>query len=525
MQTEKYSLGTQTFDRLIEENRIYVDKTELIYQLLQGSSFVYFLSRPRRFGKSLLISTLKSIFEGKKENFKGLYIYDKIDWQAYPIIHLSMTRIGADNDNLLSALTNALTDRALEDKIELRKESLSQRFEELILALQSKYQQKVVILIDEYDKPITQGLEFDGVELAIKNRDILKTFYGSLKDLDNSIRFLFITGISKFTRVSIFSELNHLTDITLHKRFVNLCGYTQAELEHYFPKGIEKLAQENELTKEECLAKIKAWYDGFSWDGTNFVYNPFSTLRLLESSQFSNYWFESGTPTFLIKRLREVGQISLENLHLDAGIFNTFDLRNLNTLTLLIQTGYLTIKQKLGDDFYSFALTNQEVRNSFNQMLLGEYLQMHGSIAGASIYSIRDAFIVNEVKKVIEIIQTLFEAVPAQLFSKKNANGNYSSVGENFFHAVIYLVFNLLGVKMDAEVSIKNGRIDAVVQTENHVYLFEFKKNNKPKDAIQQMIDNNYAGKYTQSGKMIHLIGVSFSIRKRGLNDWEEKIL
>ncbi|MFN0202415.1 MAG: AAA family ATPase [Bacteroidia bacterium] len=525
MQTEKYSLGTQTFDRLIEEKRIYVDKTELIYQLMEGSEFVYFLSRPRRFGKSLLISTLKSIFEGKKENFKGLYIYDKIDWQVYPVIHLSMTKIGADSDNLVSALTNALSERALEDDIELKNENLSQRFKELILALTSKYKQKVAILIDEYDKPITQGLEFDGVELAIKNRDIMKHFYGSLKDLDTSIRFLFITGISKFTKVSIFSELNHLTDITLDKRFVNLCGYTQAELEHYFPKGIEKLAQENGLTKEECLAKIKAWYDGFSWDGANFVYNPFSTLRLLASSQFSNYWFESGTPTFLIKMLRASEHFELEEVEVGDSTFHTHDLRRLDMYSLFLQTGYLSLKKRLDEDFYLASFPNREVRASFNQMLLGSYLDKEGGIAGANIFRIKEAFLANNVTKAIEIIQTLFEAVPAQLFSKKNASGNYSSVGENFFHAVIYLVFNLLGVKMDAEVSIKNGRIDAVVQTENHIYLFEFKKNNKPDVAIQQMIDNHYAGKYAQSGKIIHLIGVSFSIRKRGLNDWKEKIV
>ena len=526
MTTENYSLGVQTFERLIDENRIYVDKTELICQLVQESQeFVYFFSRPRRFGKSLLISTLKTLFEGKKEYFKGLYIYDKIEWKKFPVIHISMTKIGGSKVGLENALSHELHSQAKAENIVLVEEELNLQFEELIASLSEKYASKVVILIDEYDKPITQGLEFDGVDLAIKNRDIMKNFYSGLKDMDNSIRFLFITGISKFTRVSIFSELNHLTDITLDDRYANLCGYTQAEMEHYFPVGIEKLAKKNNLTKEECLAQIKEWYDGFSWDGTNFVYNPFSSLRLFASLTFSNYWFESGTPTFLIKRLKDAEQVQLENLQLDASIYNTFDLRNLNTLSLLIQTGYLSIKEKLDTDFYRFGITNQEVRNSFNKMLLGEYLSIDGSVTGASIYAIRDAFVENNVKKVIDIIETLFKSVPSHLFSKKNANGKYSSVGENFYHAVIYLVFNLLGVKMKAEVAIRDGRVDAVVETNEHIYLFEFKKNTTPQTAIQQMITNDYAGKYTLSGKIIHLVGVSFSLRKRGLNAWEEKVL
>lgn len=526
MKEENYSLNTQTFERLIKENRIYVDKTELIHHLVRTTgSFVYFLSRPRRFGKSLLISTLKAIFEGKQALFKGLFIYDKIHWQEFPVIHISMTDIDFVKSGLEKALQRRLKEIATQNGINLMAETENLQFKELIKSLYEKYQQKVVILIDEYDKPITQGLEFDGVEMAINHRDLMKSFYSGLKDMDEYLRFIFITGISKFTKVSIFSELNHITDITLDERYVNLCGYTQAELENSFPIGIQNLCQKYGMSKTECLIKIKEWYDGFSWDGKHFVYNPFSTLRLFESSQFSNYWFDSGTPTFLIKRLRAAEQVQLENLRLRAGIYNSFDLRNLSTLTLLIQTGYLTIKEKLDDDFYRFELPNQEVRNSFNEMLLGEFLNIHGSIAGASIFSIRDAFRENEIGKVIQIIETLFKSTPSQLFSKKNTNGKFTSVGENFYHAIIYLIFNLLGVKMNAEVNIREGRVDAVVETQAHVYLFEFKKNLNPELAIEQMIAKDYAGKYALSGKIIHLVGVSFSLRKRGLNAWQEKIL
>ena len=524
MQTEQYSLNTQTFSRLIAENRIYVDKTELIYNLVkEGHEFIYFLSRPRRFGKSLLISTLKSIFEGEKELFKGLYIYDKINWKPYPVIHISMTDIDFTNLGLWKALEIRLHEIATEHEISLNAETENLQFKTLIKELYKKYQAKVVILIDEYDKPITHGLEFDSIALAVQNRDIMKSFYSGLKDMDDYLRFIFITGISKFTRVSIFSELNHVTDITLDERYANLCGYTQAELVHYFPIGIKNICTKYNITEEECLAKIKDWYDGFSWDGKNFVYNPFSTLRLLASSQFSNYWFESGTPTFLIKRLRAAEQVQLENLRLSSGIYNTFDLRNLDTLTLLIQTGYLTIKEKIDDDFYRFELSNQEVRNSFNEMLLGEYLSINGSIAGASIFSIRDAFLQNDLPQVIKIIETLFKAMPSHLFSKQNAKGTYTSVGENFYHAIIYLIFNILGVKMKAEVMVKGGRIDAEVQTAENVYLFEFKKDNRPETAIAQMEANNYAAKYRLLHKHIYLIGASFSLEKRGLDDWKMK--
>ena len=529
MTTENYSLNVQTFERLIHENRIYVDKTELISQLVrEGGNFVYFLSRPRRFGKSLLISTLKAIFEGKKELFEGLYIYDKIKWKSFPVIHISMSDIDFIKLGLEEAIQKCLREIANEHEFQLLEETPNTQFKELIKKLTQKYQTQVVVLIDEYDKPITQGLEFDGVELAIKNRDIMKSFYSGMKDMDTFFRFIFITGISKFTRVSIFSELNHITDITLDKRYVNLCGYTQAELEKYFPKGIAQLAENEGISKEECLQKIKDWYDGFSWDGKNFVYNPFSTLRLFDSHQFSNYWFESGTPTFLIKMMRKLATFDLDTIEVRDSTFSTHDLRNLNMYSLLLQTGYLSLKQRIsdGEDAYFVAsFPNKEVRQSFNEMFLGDYLDMDGGITGVNIFKIKDAFLANDVKRVLQIIETLFKAVPSHLFSKQNAKGKYSSVGENFYHAIIYLIFNLLGVKMKAEVVVRDGRVDAVVETQAHIYLFEFKKNLSPSTAIQQMIDNDYAGKYALSGKIIHLIGVSFSLRKRGLNAWEEKVL
>lgn len=526
---EFYPVGIQSFPRLRREGRIYVDKTQHIYNLMKLSgSAVYFLSRPRRFGKSLLISTLKAAFEGKKELFEDLYIYDKISWEKFPVIHISMTDLGFPLVGLSKALQKRLKDIGKEYEIDLESENENHLFQELIKKLSHKYAKQVVILIDEYDKPITHGLEKKDVSVAEANQSIMKNFYGGLKDLDEHIRFLFITGIAKFAKVSIFSELNHLTDITLEERYSTICGYTQQELEHYFPEGIKNLAAKYKTSEEDCLAKIKHWYDGFSWDGENFVYNPFSTLRLLDSSQFANHWFETGTPTFLVKILNEKFDYHFEKTHAIETNFSTLQFHDLDPKAILLQTGYLTIKKRwIEDDFSSAYLVdypNNEVKMAFTSMLLDNYLHKQPSSSGIEISDVRNAFKDNDLTKVKDIIQSMFASVPAQLFSKKDAEGKVTLVGENFYHAVIYLIFNLLGTKMQAEVGVKNGRIDSVVETNTHVYIFEFKKNNKVDDAIEQIKTQEYAEKYRLSPKIIYLIGVSFSLRKKGLNAWKEVI-
>ena len=523
-----YPIGIQSFAKLIESHSIYIDKTPFIFQLVGSSARpYYFLSRPRRFGKSLLINTLKSIFEGKKELFRGLYIEDKIKWESYPIIHLSMDEIGFAEIGLYEGLKRALTNIAKEHNLDIEEvESLGIYFQELILALQKKYDKQVVILVDEYDKPITHGLEKDDSTLAETNRDIMKSLYSGLKSMDYSIRFLFITGITKFARVSIFSDLNHLTDISLDKRFAAICGYTQEELHHYFEEGLNGLAEENNLTYEECLAKLKYWYNGFSWDAKTFVYNPFSTLKLLESRQFHNYWFETGTPTFLVKKLNKEGTYKMQGLKVSYQHFEAFDLQRLDNKTLLLQTGYLTLKKALTDERFEADYPNKEVEQSFEWMLLGEYLHDSSGNVGINIYDIRDAFLENDLELVMKIIETMFHSVPVHLFSKKGKKGKEQAVGENFYHAVIYLIFNLLGIKIDAEVAVKEGRIDAVVEMKDHIYLFEFKKEESPETALAQIETREYMKKHILSPKTIHLIGVRFSAHKRGISreDWKGKI-
>ncbi|MFN0202970.1 MAG: AAA family ATPase [Bacteroidia bacterium] len=365
---EKYPVGIQSFSELVQKGMTYVDKTPLIHELLFSETSGqknFFLSRPRRFGKSLLISTLRAILEGKKELFQHYWIYDKIQWESHPIIHLSMIEIDFARKGLVPALQHRLREIAEEYEVVLKDDSLN----DLIKALYKRYQKTVVILVDEYDKPIIHGLEQGDVALAEKHRDIMKDFYGGLKELGDYLRFFFITGVSKFARVSIFSDLNHLSDITLDKRFATLCGYTHTELTTHFPQGIQRLAQNYGLTVEACLTKIKDWYNGFSWDGEHFVYNPFSTLRLLETLQFGNYWFETGTPTFLVKQLREKEIFQLTDIEIHTGLFQTFDLHQLDTLSLLLQTGYFTLKRKLAEFIFEADFPNQEVRESFHFLL------------------------------------------------------------------------------------------------------------------------------------------------------------
>lgn len=530
---ENYPVGIQSFAKLISTKSIYVDKTPHIYALIQREGVNnYFLSRPRRFGKSLLISTFKAVFQGKQALFQGLFIYDKIVWETYPIIHLSMAEIGFADMGLAKALKNSLQEIARNEQLSFLEDTPGRMFRELIQLLHEKYQKKVVVLIDEYDKPIIHGLEAGNSDVAEANRDILKNFYGALKDADDYLRFMFITGVSKFAKVSIFSDLNHLTDLTLHKSYTTICGYSQSELEHYFSEGIQKLADENGLTRQRCLERVKEWYDGFSWDGENFLYNPFSTLQLLASSQFSNYWFATGTPTFLVRMMTERHEYQLENIKVRPQVFDTYNLRKLDYKSLLLQTGYLSVKARAMTegmvDYYTVSFPNKEVKESFNEMLLGDYINAHSSDTGISIYEIRAAFQENNLDKVKQIIQGMFHSLPVHLFEKKDSTGNIKPVGENFYHAIIYLIFNLLGVKMQAEVVVKEGRIDAVVETAAHVYLFEFKKDISPEFAITQIKSNHYFGKYLLSNKKIHLIGVRFSLEKKGIDaekDWAEEIL
>ncbi|MFN8579212.1 MAG: AAA family ATPase [Candidatus Sericytochromatia bacterium] len=339
-------LGIQTFRKIIESNNLYVDKTKDIYNLISANdSLYYFFSRPRRFGKSLLITTLEEIFLGNKELFKDLYIYDKIKWKKYPVIRIDFNALNYTHgsEGFEKNLTNKIISIYDNYNLIIKGSNYKELFESLIIEL-SKID-KVVILIDEYDKPIVEVIE--DIELTKSNRRILKSFYETIKSCDEYIKFCFLTGVSKFSKVSVFSSLNNLKDLTLDKKYSTMLGYTQEELEFYFQDRINELAQELEGSYKEAKDILKLWYNGYSWDAKNFVYNPFSILNVLDDKKINNYWFKSGTPTLLIKLIKEkeINVEGLKNFIASDALLDSFEIDNIRFESLLFQTGYLTIKE------------------------------------------------------------------------------------------------------------------------------------------------------------------------------------
>jgi hypothetical protein len=525
--SRNYPIGTQNFKNLIESNGIYVDKTHLIVPLMRGEFHKsYFLSRPRRFGKSLFISALEQVFCANKELFKNFYIYDKIEWIEYPVIRFSLDKIGFTEIGLEAALLQMVQDVAAKNQITLQKNYPSGCFEELITKLHEKKQQKVVILIDEYDKPIIHGIEKDNSSLAEANRDILKAFYGILKDSEDHLRFTFITGVSKIAKVSIFSDLNNLDDLTFDEKYLTICGFTEAEMRHYCATGLQDLAEKEGVTVEQIVEKIRFWYNGFSWNAKIFVYNPFSTMCLMHKQEFKNYWFDTATPTFLARLVNKTHKYNFNNIKVEQSIYNWYDLTNLDFISVMLQSGYLTFKEHIVDELYMVGYPNKEVENAFSKMLLGDYLHQSAGLMGTTVHDIELALRKNDVSIVIDIITKMFKTLPYQFFledvEKVDKQGNLiiikKQVGESFYHAIIYLIFNILAIRMKVEIPNSQGRIDAVIETDTHIYLFEFKKDRKPKAAIQQIWDNGYADLYRLQNKQIVCIGMSFTTQKRGVS-------
>ncbi len=505
---KKLPVGIQDFSKLRKENCVYVDKTEHIYRLITEGSY-YFLSRPRRFGKSLLVSTLEEIYSGNKELFKGLWIYDQIEWKKYPIIKISFASISHGSLGLIPAIEKKLRDLAADFGIQLSDTSYSQLFQELIKEL-AKLEQ-VVILIDEYDKPIIDVL--DNLEKAETNRDILKEFYSIIKDNDKNIKFFFLTGVSKFSKVSIFSDLNNLMDITLDQRYSTMVGITQIELEHYFSENILQMQEEYKNVYPNLLATIKEMYNGYSWDGKTSVYNPFSVLNLFSSLRFDNYWFATGTPTFLLKLLKQNNYTALdfEDLSVDSTIIDKFDLKNISALGLLFQTGYLTIKKyDFVHNHYLLYFPNKEVENSFAKHLLSEFSEMQYEKSGILIFRLEKALKQDDIEEFMSLLKTIFANITYPNIEKK----------EKYYHSIFYLTLKLLGYNIQSEIMTSKGRIDAMVVTDTHVYIMEFKLG-EAKKALQQIKDKNYAEKYQNQNKQIVLLGIGFDVENKCLGNYE----
>ncbi|HFA48234.1 MAG TPA: AAA family ATPase [Bacteroidetes bacterium] len=505
---KKLPLGIQSFPEIRSMGLLYVDKTENIINVIENGKY-NFLSRPRRFGKSLTLSTIKEMFNGRKELFKGLWAEKNWDWDStHPVVHFSFSSIGYKELGLEKAIEKRLKEIAADFNVSIKEEGVSQQFKELISKLSEINQ--AVLLIDEYDKPIIDYL--DDIPQAKENQKTLKSFYSVIKDSDPYIRFLLITGVSKFSKVSIFSELNNLTDLTLHPRYSTLTGYTQKELEHYFAEGIDEFAEVLSPSKKELIELVKEWYNGYSWDGKNFLYNPYSILSFFDTGQFRNFWFSTGTPTFLIKLLKGRRFIDLEKTEVDESAFESYDIENLDTVPLLFQTGYLTIKSLGGFGIYCLDYPNREVKESLLRHLIGAFRNDSAAYSTPIVIRLRKAFLENNHERIIEIINGLFKSIPSHIFIKEK---------EAYYHSVVFLVFQYLGQFIDAEVNTSDGRIDAVVKTETHIYILEFKLDESAGAALEQIRKKDYAEKYKLSGKKITGIGINFSSKTKSVEGWE----
>ncbi len=527
MKNKNLPLGIQTFSDFKHFNLVYVDKTEQIHRLAT-TGFAYFLSRPRRFGKSLLCSTMKELFLGSKDLFEGLWIEDKWDWtQTNPVIHLSFTSIAYREMGLGKAISHELKRIASSYDIEYSSDNYSTQFKELIEQLYKKHG-RVVLLIDEYDKPIIDFLEKEKIPQAEANRDILKTFYSVLKDASPYLRLLFITGVSKFSKVSIFSDLNHLEDLTLDENYATLTGYTQTELEFYFEDYIQSVMERHQLARPVLLEMMRENYNGFSWDATHTVYNPFGTLSFFKKRAFEGFWFASGTPTFLVNLMKKQVKFEYENTASTTALLDKYDLNNLDIVAILFQTGYLTIKERnflTGDLLLDYP--NKEIRAGMYEFMINAIIPSSEKDASSiSVKNLSNAFQSNDLEQVKRIINTLFSDLPSNLYERDdNDKLREMQLSERFFHGTIHLIFKYLGLYIESEVWSSHGRADSVVKTTTHIYIFEFKYNRSGKAAMTQLEKNNYADKYRAEGKTIIGIGVNFSQKTRKVNGWLVKTL
>ncbi|MEM9884786.1 MAG: AAA family ATPase [Bacteroidota bacterium] len=533
-------IGIQNFKNIVSEDFVYVDKTKQIYELIKMPRSLYFLSRPRRFGKSLLVSTFRSIFLGEKEVFKGLYLYEKTDWnwKSAPILQFNFAAYGKVlGEQLENALNRSIKELALQYKVKTDGENVQNQFKSLVQNIYEK-EGEVVILVDEYDKPIIDFL--DDFPKADTNRAILKSFFSPLKELESKgcIRFLFITGISKFSKVSIFSDLNNLNDLSLSSKATDLLGITQEELEHYFADYIQAIAEKRKESVESLLKSLKKWYNGYSWDREmqHLVYNPFSILKFFFEGSFSNYWFATGTPTFLVNSIRQqqIDVKSIESKEVIDAFFDKFNLKSLDIFSLLFQTGYLTIKSvKLRRESYRYVLgyPNQEVKEAFIYNLIEAFSYKVPSTVGQVVLKIEDSLHDNDLPVFIEQLKILFADISYHLQPKKAASDNASleqrqfDMWEGYFHSIIYLIISFLNIHIECEVSRHKGRLDAMVNTEHYLYLMEFKLDASADIALEQIKEKEYAQAYLNTNKKIILLGVAFDKVSRNVKTWKSEEL
>ncbi|MDO4334292.1 MAG: AAA family ATPase [Bacteroidales bacterium] len=520
----KYPIGIQSFADIIENQYLYVDKTAYIHELVTTGKY-YFLSRPRRFGKSLLLSTIESLYKGDKYLFEGLAI-SELDWNwdiTYPVIHIDFNGENFNDENSLHKfLDDLLSKFEIKYKIEKRSKTFGFRFREIIQKAAEINGSKAVVLIDEYDKPILDAI--GNVTLRESNRETLQAFYSVLKSMDGFIQFGMLTGVSKFSKVSIFSGLNNLNDISLNTRYNSICGITEEELLSYFSQGIEDIAKNLNESVEEVQSSLKLYYDGyhFSKNGED-VYNPFSLLSAFANKDFSDYWFATGTPTSLIRLIEQSNfpMPEMEHYQCSEDILTGSDIYLSDPIPLLFQSGYLTIK---GYDkrfkLYTLGFPNKEVAEGFVNLLYKSFTK------GSNKESLVKQFVMDveqgHARDFMEKLQIFFSGIPYDLLrsAKEDTHRHQHGQLEVHYQNIMYVIFKLMGFHTHAEFKTANGRIDMMIETQRYIYLLEFKINSSAEIALHQIDEKDYSMPFKSDGRTIIKIGANFDTKSRKLTDF-----
>jgi hypothetical protein len=516
----KLPVGVQDFERLRSGENLYVDKTAYIYQLLSTDA-PYFLSRPRRFGKSLFLSTLKAYFLGKRELFEGLAIGElEKDWIEYPVIYIDLNLATyKSEETLYNVLDEFLKKYEHEWEVTDIAKELSLRFYNVIQTAHKKTGQRVVVLVDEYDKPLLDTIQDETLNYSI--RQMLRGFYGIVKSANAYLRFVFLTGITKFSQVSVFSELNNLMDISLDDRYACICGISETELLQYFQPEIEKLAEKNKLSYKNTLAKLKKRYNGYHFCENNAegMYNPFSLLNVFSQYKFKNYWFATGTPTFLYEMLQkshfEIPDLE-SNVHVTVSDINDYRIDSNNPVPVLYQSGYLTIKNYNAKyDEFILGFPNDEVKYGFLQGLLRASVPQNVPVEQFSAIKFLISLENGNVDKFMENLRSFYSNIPYDLVKNEHK-------GEQYYQFIFYLLVTLMGQFVQTEVRTATGRIDAVIKTSDTIYVFEFKMsdNATAEDALSQIDTKNYLIPYSTDGRKLVKIGVEFSNEDRTIKRW-----
>ena len=510
-----YPIGIQNFEKIRQGDYVYVDKTSLIHKLVATGTY-YFLSRPRRFGKSLLMSTMEAYFKGKKDLFKGLAIEGlESEWVCYPVLHMDLNGISYDSREIL--------DKTLNDNLQKWEEEYGViptsdvpglRFQNVIDAAVRKTGRRVVILIDEYDKPIVDNL---GNEVLVDScKKALQGFYSVMKVKDGKIRFCFLTGVSKLGKLSVFSGLNNLKDISMVGEYSEICGISEAELHQYFDESVKELGEANELTREECYERLKDMYDGYHFTSKSpGMYNPFSLLNAFSNKEFREYWFATGTPTLLVNVLKktsfDVTTLS-DNVLVSASTMDGMNDYAGRPVPLFFQTGYLTIKD-YDKEYreYRLGFPNDEVKNGFLNFIYSYYVPVNPAEGDTTTAKLARALRAGNPEAFMQTLEALF------------ANTTYQIQGdsEKNFQYAIYIIMELLGEYVEAERHTSNGRIDLLLQTKDFIYIVELKIDNTADAALQQIEEKGYARPFVDDPRKIYRIGVSFSTKERRIEEWK----